>query len=96
MAFIAILARETASVATDGLRHRSNKCLMVNSQSRFDCRPEPDGTWTVWDNVAGSPAMLGGHPLAGRTHERAEAARDILVRIYQNRLDAQSSRKEPL
>ena len=59
------------------------------------CRPEHDGAWTVWDNVADSPAMLGGHLLAGRTRERAESARDVLARIYQNRLDAQSTGKEP-
>lgn len=57
---------------------------------RFECRPEPSRTWTVWDTVRNAPANLGGCILKGRQQDRAQAACDILQRIYTNRLDAKS------
>jgi hypothetical protein len=48
----------------------------------------------VWDDVADAPATLGGCVLLGRTWERAKVARDLLRRIYDNRLDARSVRAQ--
>lgn len=62
------------------------------THSRFRCFMEPAGTWMVWDDVACAPAALGGCVLKRRSEVRAEAARDILERIYRNRLDAYSAR----
>jgi hypothetical protein len=68
---------------------------MEDRQPRFRCRPEPSGTWTVWDDVADAPASLGGCALLGRTWERAKVARDVLRRIYDNHLEARSVRRPP-
>ena len=65
---------------------------MEQRNHRFHCLREPSGTWTVWDNVTGGPATLGGCVLEGRSEGRARAACDILTRIYRNRLDAFSIR----
>jgi len=46
----------------------------------------------VWDNHKGAPASLGGCVLRGREKFRAEAACNVLKRIYANRLDARSMR----
>jgi hypothetical protein len=61
---------------------------MEESPDRFSCLLEPTGAWTVWDDVTGEPATLGGKILMGCTRERAESARDVLARIYKNGLDA--------
>ncbi len=66
---------------------------MEKRNQRFRCLPEPSGTWTVWDDVAGTPATLGGFELKGRSEDRARAACEILRRIYRNRLDAFSVRQ---
>jgi hypothetical protein len=66
---------------------------MEDRQPRFRCHPEPSGTWTVWDDVANAPANLGGRILLGRTWQRAEAARDVLRRIYDNHLEARPVRR---
>jgi hypothetical protein len=66
---------------------------MKERNQRFRCLPEPSGTWTVWDEVAGTPAALGGCVLKGRSEDRARAACEILKRIYRNRLDAFSVRQ---
>ncbi len=42
--------------------------------------------WTVWDTIADQPASLSGSPLTARTKPSAEAASDVLNRIYKNRL----------
>ena len=67
---------------------------MLEHLSRFECRPEPAGTWMVWDTVRKAPAKLGGCVLSGREATRAEAARAILTKIYNCRLDARSVRKD--
>ena len=59
---------------------------MEESPGRFSCLLEPTGDWTVWDEVTGEPANLGGKILIGCTRERAESARDVLTRIYKNGL----------
>jgi len=62
---------------------------MEESPGRFSCLLEPTGDWTVWDEVTGEPANLGGKILIGCTRERAESACDVLARIYKNGLHAQ-------
>ena len=61
---------------------------MENGAHRFECVPEPSGTWMVWDNVKSAPASLGGCILRGRPKERARSACDVLKRIYKNRLES--------
>ena len=61
---------------------------MEESPGRFSCLLEPTGDWTVWDEVTGEPANLGGKMLIGCTRERAESACDVLARIYKNGLHA--------
>jgi hypothetical protein len=68
--------------------------IMPEHFSRFECRPEPAGTWMVWDMVKNAPANLGGCILRGREQHRAEAARAILTKIYNCRLDARSVRRD--
>lgn len=55
---------------------------MKSGSPRFECRPDEDGMWMVWDNKIGAPASLGG-PLVRRERRRAEAACEILCRIYE-------------
>jgi hypothetical protein len=62
----------------------------MEEPTRFCCHREPSGTWTVWDEVDDAPASLGGCLLIGRTWQRAKAACDLLMRIYDNRLEARS------
>jgi hypothetical protein len=62
------------------------------THSRFRCFMEPSGTWMVWDDLACAPAALGGSVLKRRSEVGGAAARDILERIYRNRLDAYSAR----
>jgi len=59
---------------------------------RFPTYCASDGTWLVWDNDSGRPAELGGAVVGGLSEPRAKAAASILARIYQRRLDAQSSK----
>ncbi len=68
---------------------------MDDGLPRFQCMPESSGTWMVWDNEKGGPATLGGCVLGGRSEMRARAACEILTKIYNNRLDAQSVRHKP-
>ena len=63
---------------------------MEKRAPRFRCLPDEEGTWTVWDDLTGAPAILGGSALKGRSEERARVACGILKRIYRNRLDAHS------
>jgi len=65
----------------------------METHRRFECRPERHGLWTVWDTVASTPARLGGRPLRNRGKVCAEAACDILKRIYASGLDARSMRR---
>ncbi|MFK0688830.1 hypothetical protein ACFX5Q_11560 [Mesorhizobium sp. IMUNJ 23033] len=63
---------------------------MEDHKARFRCRPEPSGTWMVWDDVDHAPASLGGCLLIGRTWQRAKVGCDLLRRIYDNRLESRS------
>ena len=63
---------------------------------RFECLPEPTGTWMVWDNSRNRLAMLGGRPLGGRPKDRAQAACTVLASIYRSRLDACAVRQHAL
>jgi hypothetical protein len=53
---------------------------------------EKDGNWTVWDHDTHAPARLGGDELRGKPRERAEAARDVLSRIFNNGMDVATIR----
>ena len=75
--------------------HPLGNGAMEESPDRFSCILEPTGTWMVWDDVAGEPATLGGKILMGCTRERAETARDVLLRIYKYRLDARPAGRSP-
>lgn len=66
---------------------------MEEFNPRFRCLPELSGTWMVWDDETGAPAMLDSCVLNGRSEERARTACEMLKRIYQNRLDAYSVRQ---
>jgi len=66
----------------------------MQPETRFTCMPEPFGNWMVWDKYTDAPAILGGCVLKGRSELRAQAACDVLVRIYKNRLDFQSLRDD--
>jgi hypothetical protein len=55
---------------------------------RFECLPEPTGTWMVWDNSRDALATLGDRPLSGRQKDRAQAACTVLANIHRSRLDA--------
>ena len=68
--------------------------MTENVLSRFTCVPDADDTWMVWDTFLGGPASLGGCVLRRREFARAEAARNILNRIYKNRLDLSSMRED--
>lgn len=65
---------------------------MARALPRFECLQEAGGTWMVWDHEQDAPATLGGYELRGRQKVRAESARDILTRIFNNRMDAQAVR----
>lgn len=65
---------------------------MTRGQARFECMQERDGTWTVWDHETHAPARLGGDELRGKAKERAEAARGILSRIFNNGMDVATIR----
>jgi hypothetical protein len=56
-------------------------------KERFECIQQSSGTWMVWDNTGGTPAALGGVLLRDQEKQRAEVARDILMRIFRNGLD---------
>lgn len=76
-------------VITDETGRDVSEAELLTAAPRFVCRPETGGEgWTVWDRVANAPATLGGRELVGCTPERADAARDILKRIYASGLDA--------
>ena len=53
---------------------------------RYQCIQISPAKWTVWDTIADQPASLSGSPLTARTKPSAEAASDVLNRIYKNRL----------
>jgi hypothetical protein len=55
--------------------------------ARFQCIQISPARWTVWDTIADQPASLGGSPLTARTKPSAEAACDVLNRIYKNHLE---------
>jgi hypothetical protein len=65
----------------------------MEAPHRFECREERHGLWTVWDIAARSPANLGGVELRNRRRVCANAACDILRRIYASGLDARSVRQ---
>lgn len=67
---------------------------MPYATPRFECLPDSDGTWMVWDNVTSAPATLGGCELRGRQKERAEVACGILTRIFANRMDAKAVKSD--
>ncbi|AZO47883.1 MAG: hypothetical protein EOS58_18120 [Mesorhizobium sp.] len=66
------------------------EAMQDHGKARFRCRPEPSGSWMVWDESDNAPGTLGGRSLVGRTWQRAKVACDLLARIYDNRLDARS------
>ncbi len=51
---------------------------MWSGENRFECIPGPDGTWTVWDYMAGRPAYLNG-VLIACSELRADAAKQMLA-----------------
>ena len=59
---------------------------------RFQCIQISPTRWTVWDTIADQPASLGGSLLTARTKPSAEAACDVLNRIYKNHLERQPFR----
>lgn len=65
----------------------------MEAHQRFECREERHGLWTVWDTAASTPANLGGVQLRNRGKVCAQAACDILKRIYASGLDARSVRR---
>jgi hypothetical protein len=67
---------------------------MPHAATRFECLPDTEGTWMVWDNETGAPATLGGCELRGRQKERAEVACGILTRIFTNRMDAKAVKSD--
>lgn len=45
---------------------------------RYDCIPDPWGTWVAWDKWAGVPAEVSGNVLIGLTQmEASEACRQL-------------------
>lgn len=54
---------------------------MWSGENRFECIPGPDGTWTVWDYLAGRPACLNGI-LIGCSEFRADAAKQMLANEF--------------
>jgi len=67
---------------------------MPYATPRFECLPDSGGTWMVWDNVTRAPAALGGCELRGRQKERAEVACGILTRIFTNRMEAKTVKRD--
>ena len=67
---------------------------MLYHRPRFECLPEPSGTWMVWDNDTHAAATLAGYQMRGQEDLRAQAACAVLISIYRNRLDAPSAREK--
>ncbi len=70
--------------------------IMHADLPRFECLPEPTGTWMVWDNRRNRLATLDSLPLGGRQKDRARAACAVLASIYRSRLDACAVRQDAL
>lgn len=54
-----------------------------SEMKRYVSIAEPYGTWVVWDELKGEPAILNNGILAGLTQRQADAARKALERIDQ-------------
>jgi hypothetical protein len=67
---------------------------MPHTPPRFECRPEPSGTWMVWDTEKNRPSTLGGSVLNGMEKGRAATACELLTRIFRNRLEVRSVRHD--
>ncbi|MBE7183414.1 MAG: hypothetical protein INR68_03280 [Methylobacterium mesophilicum] len=62
--------------------------------ARFTLVLDPVDQWSVWDNETGEPTFFGDMLLAGMSKVEAEAACEILNRIYENRMrEAERLRK---
>ena len=47
-------------------------------EDRFGCRMEPDGSWTVYDRLAGSAADTDGRPSSGLGKSEASRLKSLL------------------
>ena len=45
----------------------------LQRRDRFECMPEPTGSWMVWDEARERPAELAGVPLVGLAENEARS-----------------------